>query len=44
MLPNFPPLPSEIVTRREGWSAAIGITIAVLACIVTGFFIGWLNG
>lgn len=43
MLPNFPPLPSEIVTRREGWSAAIGVTVAVLATLATGFLIGALT-
>lgn len=43
MLPHFPPLPSDIISRREGRLAAIGVTVAMLATLATGFLIGWAN-
>lgn len=42
MIPNLPPFP-ELVTRREGWSAAIGVTLATVACIATGFLIAMVT-
>lgn len=38
--PNFPPPPRDVIGRRDGWLAAIGVTVAVLATLATGFLIG----
>lgn len=43
MFPNFPPLPREVVSRRDGWTIAISVTAAVLATLATGFLIGALS-